>query len=94
MILELDMIVAQQGEDLDHSGRSEEGRKELVEDPNGILGPLELSVTEPHPELGFVDQRTFRKIGGQLLETPKGSLRVALDQQGLSVTEEERIIRL
>jgi hypothetical protein len=94
MVLELNMIVAQQGEDLDHPGRSEEGRKELVENPNGILGPLQLSVTEPHPELGFVDQRTFREIGGQLLETPEGSLCVALGEQGLSVTEEDRIIRL
>ena len=75
---QLHVIVAQQGEDLNHPGRGKEGGEKFVEGADGILRLFQLGVTDGHLELGLVVKGTLREVGDQAFESPEGSLRVAL----------------
>lgn len=72
------MVIPQQSKNLNHPRWRKEGGKKFVQNADGVLCFLELSVTNPHPEFGLIGKGTLWEIGEQPLETPEGLFCFAL----------------
>lgn len=91
-VFQLHVIVAQKGEELDHSFRREKCREKFIERADGILRPFQLGVTDGHLELGLVVKRALWEVGDQAFEPPEGFLGFTLCKKCFSFPEEEGVI--
>jgi hypothetical protein len=55
---------------------------------------FESGVTNPHPEFGFIKERTLREVSRQALKSPECLFCVAFGKKDLSLSEESRIVGL
>ena len=79
---------------MSHPAGRKEGREELIQNANCLSWPLEVRVTETHPEFSLIEERTLRMIRNNCFEAPQGFFDFALGEKEFPIPEKKGILRL
>ena len=79
---------------MNHPGRREKGREELVQNANRLSRPFEVGVTETHPKFSLIEERALRIIRYNFFEAPESFFDFTLGEQKFSVSEKKGVLGL